>query len=122
MNARDPLIRKIRLGLEAEADGLPDRTKSGLAAARGAALAGRPRKGGMGLRRVFAPGAPWLRAAALGGMAAAVFLVMTYRQSGREISTAAPVAQIDLLVSDQSLDFYDNLEFSAWLAENDRAG
>lgn len=122
MNERDPLVDAIRRELEAEADGLSGRTRAGLAAARRTALAnGRPERGA-GLRRLFAPGAPWLRAAAVGGLAAALVLTITFRQTERDGTDSAPLAQIELMTSGPGLEFYENLQFSAWLAEAGRAG
>ncbi len=126
INECDPLIEKIRQGLEAEAEGLSGRTKAGLAAARRAALSFESAEStgrGLSLRRFLFPESPWARAAAVGGLAvAAVFLTVNARRTDLDRPSPAPIAQIDLLASEKGLEFYENLEFSAWLAEARREG
>ena len=64
----------------------------------------------------------WL---SFGGMVTATFLVFSlnltslqFPGSGRSATSTAPIEDIEILTTTESLDFYEEYEFYQWLAEN----
>ncbi len=113
----DPLLEKIRETLRAEAEGLDGRTADRLGDIRRNALSQRE---GLFPRAAAAAASFRFRAVLAGGLAAAAVLVALKLDSPppqQRFAADAPMAQIEILASDQELDFYRELEFAAWLAE-----
>src|SRR5262249_12072920 len=109
---REPWVDDARRLLDASAQSLDAATLSRLNRARQAALAQRrPRVRG------------WLPALGLAGSAAAVLLAVALwapQHRGEAPGLHAPVAAMDSEnAADDSLEFYQNLEFYAWLEAQD---
>jgi len=105
--------------------GLDGHTRSRLSQARAAAVAA------AGERRAiswFAPrrtGSPWLAFSPLlpggiaAGLVALVVLAVAVRAPEAPVASATPVVlnDLDLLLEGENLDFFEDLEFYAWLLE-----
>lgn len=109
---RQPWVDDARRLLDASAQSLDAATLSRLNRARQAALARRrPRVGA------------WLPALGLAGSAAAVLLAVALWTPQRRTEAPAqhaPVAAMDSeTAADDSIEFYQNLEFYAWLEAQD---
>jgi type VI protein secretion system component VasF len=100
------LLDKAREVLDRQVRDLDPRTAARLQAARRAALEAAPQPGWV----------PWLAAS---GFAAAVVLLAMFWW--KQPPPQAPVAmeELDLLASAEGLEFYDDLELYAWLADTD---
>jgi hypothetical protein len=57
----------------------------------------------------------WLPQAALATLAAAAVGIWVFRGSDSELTESAAVADIEILLSDDELEFYEELDFYAWL-------
>jgi len=104
-------VRKV---LDAESDNLDAATRSQLNRIRQEALeaGGRPR--GYRLRG----GMRWLAGAAATAAIAAVVYVNT-ATAPLEIGSPQPLDEFDIIALEESLDFIEDIEFYAWLAETD---
>jgi hypothetical protein len=103
------LLAKAKAVLDRQAQDLDPRTAARLQAARRLALEASPRPGW----------APWLAAS---GFAAAIVLVTVvwWKQPPPQPPLPA-MEELDLLASTEGLEFYDDLELYAWLADADGA-
>ncbi|WP_297528301.1 DUF3619 family protein [Thiohalobacter sp.] len=105
----DEFERRVRALLDADADALDPATRERLAAARQRALA-QAREGG-GSRR----GWVWGLAASL---VLGIALILTLRQG----EPAAPALEdLAVLSADEAPEFYEDLDFYTWLAEQAQA-
>ena len=57
----------------------------------------------------------WLPQAALATLAAAAVGIWVFSGSDSELTESAAVADIEILLSDDELEFYEELDFYAWL-------
>lgn len=105
-------IDNVRKALNKNADRLDADTQSKLARVRRKALDAGERKG-FGLRQWFTlPVAGWAATAAALVIGLAVYL----KAPG---VAPADFEDIDILAAEDNLEFYDGLEFYAWLAEEE---
>ncbi len=106
MNKTDEqLVREAQEAFDASVDGLDAATLSRLNRGRQAALS-----------ELARPGQEWLRWLPATGVAAAVLLVMiTLRGPGDVDRIIAPAADLDILLSDESIEMLEDLEFYSWL-------
>ena len=115
-NKEQQFIDNVKKALDLDAENLDAGTQAKLTRARHRALDAGERKG-FDLRQWFSvPVMGWATASIL-----VLGLAFFVQQSN---STLPPLEDIDLLVAEDNLEFYDGLEFYAWLAEedNDAAG
>ncbi|QGY39643.1 hypothetical protein GM415_05770 [Pseudodesulfovibrio cashew] len=112
MTDRDrEFLEKARFVLDESVDGLDGVTRAGLARARNAALDTAGRGRARRRRQWLAWGTPAV------GLAAAL-LVGLFLFNGTTPPTAGEyVTDLDILTSGESLDFYEEMEFLEWLAE-----
>jgi len=109
MDKEKRFLENARQVLDDSIHDLDSGTRSRLTQARNAALDARLQKQRK-RRRLLAWGTPAV------GLAAAVLVgVMVFR--GPQPSAEAYVADFDILSSEESLDFYEDIEFYEWLAE-----
>jgi len=111
MSERDDeaLIHRIRAGLDEGIEHLDAATLSRLRQARSRALHGLARR-----RRLV-----WVRAAVAAGVLAVTALAVV-RYAGVEHTTGLPLVameDVDILASGETPDFYEDLDFYTWLAE-----
>ena len=96
-------LRRVRAQLDADVDGLDAATASRLNRARQRALAERPR-------------ARWLRIAVPAfALAAAFAIAVPLLRTPLQAPAADGTEAFELLVADDSLAMYEDLEFYAWL-------
>ena len=110
----DKLIGHIKSQLEASVQHLDGATQSKLTQARHRALSGLTR------RRTA-----WLPAAVTAGVLAvtAIAVVRYVDVERRAASSVVAVEDVDMLASGEAPDFYEDLDFYTWLAEeHDDAG
>ncbi len=113
MNKTDEqLTREAKEAFDESVERLDAATLSRLNRGRQAALAEAAR-----------PGSDWLRWAPATGVAAAVLLVMfTLRGPGDVDSIVAPAADLDILLSEESIEMLEDLEFYSWLDTRELEG
>ena len=110
--AEAKFLAGIKQQLDHSCDALDARTLSHLNSIRHTALEHKQKR--------FSP--LWL---SLGGMVTATFLVFSLNLSSLQLpgtanaTDAAPLEDIEILTTTESLDFYEEYEFYQWLAEND---
>jgi hypothetical protein len=110
--AEAKFLAGIKQHLDHSCDALDARTLSRLNAIRHTALEQKQKR--------FSP--LWL---SFGGMVTATFLVFSLNFSSLRLPgsanevDAAPLEDIEILTTTESLDFYEEYEFYQWLAEND---
>jgi len=99
------LAEQAKRAFDESVDGLDAATLSRLNRSRHAALAASA-----------TPGREWLRWMPATGVAAAVLLVMiTLRGPGEADVIGAPTADLDILLSEESIEMLEDLEFYSWL-------
>ena len=119
MNNQDKekqFLDNVKKALDLDAENLDPGTQAKLARSRRRALDAGERKG-FDIRNWFTlPTAGWATACLL-----VLGLTFFVQQPN---GTPPPLEDIDLLVAEDNLEFYDSLEFYAWLAEenSDAAG
>ena len=75
------------------------------------------------LAQVARPGQEWRRWRPVTGVAAAVLLaVITLRGPGDMEFTVAPASDLDILLSEESIEMFEELEFYSWLDMQDPEG
>lgn len=106
MNKTDEqLAHEAKQAFDDSVDGLDAATLSRLNRGRQAALA-----------EAVRPGREWLRWMPATGVAAAVLLaVFTLRGTGEIDIIAAPATDLDILLSEESIEMLEELEFYSWL-------
>ena len=113
MNEQDKekrFISNVKKALDLDADNLDAGTQSKLTRIRHQALDAGKRKG-FGIRRLFTlPAVGWAATACL-----IVLGLTVYMQQPN--GTTPLLEDIELLAAEDNLEFYDGLEFYAWLAE-----
>ena len=108
-NKEQQFIDNVKKALDIDAQNLDAGTQAKLTRARHRALDAGERKG-FDLRQWFTiPVMGWATACIL-----VLGLAFFVQQSN---STLPPLEDIDLLAAEDNLEFYDGLEFYAWLAE-----
>lgn len=111
MNDQD-LLHHLRQGLDASLAGLQGEPRRRLAQARHLALGGHEPAS----RRYG-----WPRAAAgLAGLvcaAAVILLFLVPRPGPRTAQLSAITADVDILSAEETLDFYQDLDFVSWLSQ-----
>ncbi|MES2624890.1 MAG: hypothetical protein V4628_06405 [Pseudomonadota bacterium] len=114
--ADEKFLAGVKQRLDYSCDVLDVRTVSRLKNIRHTALEPKPKR--------FSP--LWL---SFGGMVTATFLVFSLNLSSLQLpgwttngEDAAPLEDIEILTTTESLDFYEEYEFYQWLAENDSSG
>ncbi len=110
-NAQDTkFLADVKQHLDQSCDALDARTLSRLNSIRHTALEHKQKR--------LSP--LWL---SFGGMVTATFLVfslnLTSLQFPGSATDTAPIEDIEILTTTESLDFYEEYEFYQWLAEND---
>jgi hypothetical protein len=120
MNEEDKekrFVDNVRKALDLDADKLDAGTQSKLNRVRQKALDAGERKG-FDIRQ-------WFTLPVAGWAATACILVLGLTIYMKQPNSAAPLLEdIELLAAEDNLEFYDSLEFYAWLAEenSDAAG
>lgn len=108
----EQFIANVKKALDLDAGNLDAGTQAKLTRARHKALDAGERKN-FDIRQWFTfPVAGWATACVL-----VLGLTLFVQPNG----TAPPLEDIDLLVAEDNLEFYDGLEFYAWLAEENEA-
>jgi hypothetical protein len=105
--------------------GLDGHTRSRLSRARAAAVAAAAERGPRSWLVPWRPASPWRAFSPLlsGGVAVALValfsLAVVLQAPDAPVATATPVVlnDLDLLLEGESLDFFEELEFYAWLLE-----
>lgn len=108
MHANDAVARAARNLLEERAQNMDADTRRRLAAARRSALQARREP------RSWLPGPPLAWG---GGLAMAASLAVVLFSGVWQQPVEPAVADLELLTADEQLEFYEDLEFAAWLAE-----
>ena len=113
MNKTDEqLAREAKQAFDQSVDGLDAATLSRLNRGRQAALAAGSR-----------PVRQWLRWVPATGVAAAVLLVLITQQGPGDVEViAAPVADLEILLGEESIEMLEELEFYSWLDTEELAG
>ena len=118
MNEEDKIfINKIKHGLGDGTQQLPAGIQSRLTQMRHEALDAGERRGFFSSLSLWDPAIRWSGLATAGAAALAVFL---YFQTPAAIQPN--FEDIDLLASEDKLELYEDLEFYAWLAEEEAEG
>jgi len=114
--SEEAFLENIREELDRSCDSLDGHTQSRLNSIRHAAIEHGQKNPGKALLAPF------------GGLVTAcvlVLLVTVYYPGQPELSppeipgTVSPIEDLDILTSNESLDFFENLEFYQWLEENE---
>jgi len=113
MNKTDEqLTQEAKEAFDRSVDGLDAATLSRLNRGRQAALA-----------EVDRPGREWLRWMPATGIAAAVLLaVITLQGPGEMDVISAPATDLEILLSEESIEMLEELEFYSWLATQELEG
>ncbi len=107
--------KQAKKAFDESVDGLDAATLSRLNRGRQAALAQPERSGLAGLL-----GSRWMPAT---GLAAAVLLAVVTLRGPADIDViAAPASDLEILLSEESIDMLEDLEFYSWLATQDLSG
>ena len=106
MNKTDEqLAREAKQAFDQSVDGLDAATLSRLNRGRQAALA-----------EARQPARQWLRWVPATGVAAAVLLVLVMQQGPGDVDViAAPAPDLEILLSEESIEMLEELEFYSWL-------
>ena len=108
----EQLAHDVKEAFDRSVDGLDAATLSRLNRGRQAALAETAR-----------PGRQWIRWMPATGVAAAVLLaVFTLRGAGEIDFIAAPATDLDILLSEESIEMLEELEFYSWLDTQELEG
>ena len=108
----EQLAQDAKQAFDQSVDGLDAATLSRLNRGRQAALA-----------ELEGPGRQWLRWMPATGVAAAVLLVMmTFRGPGEIDVINAPATDFELLISEESIEMLEDLEFYSWLDMQEMEG
>lgn len=106
------MVQQAKEVFDESVDNLDAATLSRLNRGRQAALA-----------QVARPGQEWRRWMPVTGVAAAVLLaVITLRGPGDMEFTVAPASDLDILLSEESIEMFEELEFYSWLDMQDLEG
>ena len=110
MNKTDEqLARDAKQAFDQSVDGLDAATLSRLNRGRQAALAEGRRAPAFAARQ-------WLRWVSATGVAAAVLLVLVMQQGPGDVDViAAPASDLEILLSEESIEMLEELEFYSWL-------
>lgn len=112
----DKWIRQTREVFHRGVDELPPSVRGRLRAARREALQGRARA------RTPAPWSRWVSAGA--GVAAAALVAVAVVFDGdrgeRPVQASDKARDLEILLSGNELELYENLEFYAWVSERER--
>lgn len=114
--SEDAFLENIREELDRSCESLDGHTQSRLNSIRHAAIEQGQKSPG---RALLAPFGGFVTACVL------VLLVTVYYPGQTELSspetpgTVSPIEDLDILTSNESLDFFENLEFYQWLEENE---
>jgi len=113
MNKSDEqLAREAKQAFDRSLDGLDAATLSRLNRGRQAALA-----------EARQPTRQWLRWMPATGVAAAVLLVLVMQQGPGDVAViAAPEADLEILLGEESIEMLEELEFYSWLDTEELAG
>jgi len=113
MNKTDEqLAREAKQAFDQSVDGLDAATLSRLNRGRQAALA-----------EARQPARQWLRWVPATGVAAAVLLVLVMQQGPADVDViAAPAPDLEILLSEESIEMLEELEFYSWLDTEELAG
>ena len=108
----DQLARDAKQAFDRSVDGLDAATLSRLNRGRQAALAEAAR-----------PGKEWLRWVPATGLAAAVVLLFVMQQGPGDVDMiSAPASDLEILLGEESIEMYEDLEFYSWLDAQDFDG
>jgi len=108
----DQLAHDAKQAFDRSVDGLDAATLSRLNRGRQAALAETAR-----------PGTEWLRWAPATGLAAAVVLLFVMQQGPGDVDMiSAPASDLEILLGEESIEMYEDLEFYSWLDAQDFDG
>jgi hypothetical protein len=114
MNDKD-FEKQAKTAFDESVDGLDAATLSRLNRSRQEALAQSVRPGLSGIWR-----SRWMPAT---GLAAAALLAVVTLQRPAELDViAAPASDLEILLSEESIDMLEDLEFYSWLATQDLSG
>lgn len=108
----EKFVNGIKQQLDQQADGMDGQTLSRLRLARATALA-EPRQGGWRWQ-------PLAAFASVSVLAVAVWLAMPVNKGGEQ--NMAALDDMELLAAADDLEFYEEIEFYAWLEGQDEAG
>ncbi len=107
---QDPMLERIEQELQSGNDGLEAHVLSRLNQARQNALKQAPK--------------PWWKPARLGAsflpagtLAAAVLAAVVFFQTGSQVAVPDTVDDLEVLMAEESLELYEDLEFYVWLEE-----
>jgi hypothetical protein len=105
MKTDEQLAQQAKEAFDRSVDGLDAASLSRLNRGRQAALA-----------EAGHPGREWLRWMPATGAAAAVLLIVLTLQGPGDVDViSAPAADLDILLSEESIDMLEDLEFYSWL-------
>ncbi len=108
----DQLAQEAKTAFDRSVDGIDAATLSRLNRGRQRALASAGRSGGAWLR--------WMPAA---GVATAVLLaVVMMRGPVNEEALVAPASDLEILLSEESIEMFEELEFYSWLGSQELQG
>jgi hypothetical protein len=116
MNKTDEqLAREAKQAFDQSVDGLDAATLSRLNRGRQAALAEGSRSPAFAARQ-------WLRWVPAIGVAAAVMLILVMQQGSGDVDIiAAPASDLEILLSEESIEMLEELEFYSWIDTEDLA-
>ena len=107
----EQLAQAAKMEFDQSVDGLDAATVSRLNRGRQAALAAARR-----------PVRQWLRWIPATGVAAAVVLALVIQQGPGDVDViAAPAADLEMLLSEESIEMLEDLEFYSWLDAEDES-
>ncbi len=108
----EQLAEAAKQAFDQSVDGLDAATLSRLNRGRQAALA-----------EARQPVRPWLRWMPATGVAAAVLLALVIQQGPGDVDViAAPAADLEMLLGEESIEMLEDLEFYSWLDTEELAG
>jgi hypothetical protein len=108
----ETLVQQAQEAFDQSVDGLDAATLSRLNRGRQAALA-----------EAGHPGRQWLRWMPATGLAAAVFLaVVTLQEPGDVDVISAPATDLEILLGEESIEMFEELEFYSWLETQELEG
>ena len=109
-NDQDPMLERVKQELQSGNDKLEAQVLSRLNQARQKALAQAP-------QAWWKP--TWLGASVVpaGTLAAVVLAVAVFFQTGNQVAVPETVDDLEVLMAEESLELYEDLEFYVWLEE-----